>query len=396
MHDEPDGQIADDVLPVQVDELAVPVELDTLYPWHKPRKQLVREEQWLRCSRRLIQSERGGPGLLEVPDSDPEVRYLTLPGIDYLDVRQLGELCGELECRLTSTGFQSGGEDNAQVARGQLRQKALIDAGHITGRSHTFPRRFEDVVHIDGRAYRELRSRGPFHIVNIDACGSIAPPAAGHANRLIDAVYRIVELQLEPKAGRWLLFVSADVRPDSIHGDTLDGLCNAIFANADANADFRGIATRLLDSDGTDIRVAAGRASEAPGMEFLRLFSLGLAKWVLHLARGKDWDIWTHYPYCYSTMPEGDDRPSMACLAFEFLPPAGGLEDRFGVVRAEPTRVPARENTAVRAANKIGAMTNADARMRVDEALRIRMIEQLRRLLEEAGYGAGVLEEIGA
>ena len=60
--DEPDQQIADDVLPAQVDELAVPVDLDQLFPWHRPRKQLVREEQWLYFSRRLVESENDRPG----------------------------------------------------------------------------------------------------------------------------------------------------------------------------------------------------------------------------------------------------------------------------------------------------------------------------------------------
>ena len=394
--EQPDRQIADDVLPLEVEQLAVPVPLDRLYPWHKPRKQLVREEQWLRFSRSLIQSEKGGPGLRELADAVPEVHYLTLPGIDYLDVRQLGELCVELGCRLTSTGFQGGGESNSQVARAHLRQKSLIDAGYITRRSHTFPRRFEEIVHIDGQAYHELRSRGPFHVVNVDACGSIAPAAAKHAHRLIDAVYRIVELQLKTKAGRWLLFVSADVRPDSVHGDTLNQLCDAIFANADASDEFRTVAVPLLDSEAANIRTAAEKASAAPGMKFLRLFSLGLAKWFLHLARTMRWDMRTHYPYCYSTMPKGNDTPSMACLAFEFLPPAGGLQDPFSVARAEPAAGPDPGNTAVRAATAIRAMENADLRMREDAGVRIRMIGDLRRLLGEAGYGAGLLDEIGA
>ena len=394
--DETDRQLADDVLPAEVEDLAVPVPLDRLFPWHKPRKQLVREEQWLRFSRRLIQDERGGPGLRELAGTVPEVHYLTLPGIDYLDVRQLGGLCAELGCRLTSTGFQAGNESNPWVARAKVREQQLIDAGHITGGSHTYSRRIEDIIPVGGQAYEDLRGRGPFHIVNVDACGSVAPPTAEHAHRLIEAMYRIVELQLDTRAGRWLLFVSADVRPDSIHGDTLDALCNAIFTNAESDEEFGNVATPLFDTGEGDIRSAAERARGGPGIEFLRLFSLGLAKWFLHLAQGRRWDMRTHEPYCYSTMPEGDDRPSMACLAFEFLPPPGGLMDPFGVVRAEPMGTPGQEDTAMLAVREIGTMANADARMREDEGLRRRTARDLRQLLEEAGYRAEVLEGIGA
>lgn len=393
---EPGQQIADDVLPAPIDDLAVPVGLNTLFPWHRPRKQLVREEQWIYFSRHLIEREKGRPGLPERPDAYPEVRYLTLPGIDYLDVRQLADLCRECDCCLTSTGFQSGGEGNSYVARAQLREKSLIDAGHITSHSHTFPRRFEDIIHTSNQVYRDLKSRGPFHIVNIDACGSIAAAGADHGNRLIDAVYRIVELQLEIMTGRWLLFVTTDVQPNSIARQTLDGLCDAIFSNADTNGDFRNLAAPLLDPGEADIRAAARNASERAGTTFLRLFSLGLAKWLLDLARGKNWDMQTHHPYCYSTMPGDDETPSMTCLAFEFVPPPPGLQHRFGVARAEPAPDPEREDTSVRAANKIAGMDNADFKVSSNEQLRIRMIENLRKLLKEAGYAPGALEEIGA
>ena len=391
-----DRKIADSVLPAEIDEPAVPTKLNRLFPWHRPRKQLVREEQWIYFSRRLIERERGRPELREPPNGEPEVRYLTLPGIDYLDVRQLSDLCHEFDCCLTSTGFQSGDESNPDVARAQLREKSLIDAGYITKDSHTFPRRFEDIVHTNSPAYRELKSRGPFHVVNIDACGSLARPAADHANRLIDAVYRIVELQLELMTGRWMLFVTADVRPYSIARETLRGLCEAIFENAKENETFRNRAAPLLDATETDIRAAVRSASEKPGMAFLQLFSLGLAKWFLHLARLKNWDMKTHHPYCYSTMPAGDETPSMACLAFEFLPPASGLQDSFGVVRAEPAPEPERGDTSTRAAVKIGGMANADCEISSNKKLRDRMIESLRELLDEAGYDPVVLEQIGA
>ena len=390
----PDRAIADDVLPAQIDTLAVPIALVKLFPWHRPRKQLVREEQWIRYSRYLIENERGKPAMRELHEGKTKIRYLTLPGIDYLDVRQLAALCNEYDCSLISTGFQSGEEGNPYVARAQLREKSLIDAGHITAGSYTFPRRFEDVAHIGGSAYRDLRRRGPFHIVNIDACGSIATPNAGHANRLVDALYRVVELQLELAIGRWLLFITTDVRPGSLSSETLDGLCRAIFENSDMNEAFRTRATPVLAPGQIDIRAAVASATASPGMRFLQLFSLGFAKWLLHLAHEKEWDIKTHHPYCYSTMPDGDATPSMACLAFEFLPPPPGVDDRFGVSRAEAAPTPNREDTSIRAADKIRDMSNADHRIASNDSLRIRMIESLRVQLADAGYEPAVIDGI--
>ena len=393
--DEMDRQIADEVLPALIDDLARPAPLDKLLPWHRPRKQLVREEQWLRYSRDLLRNQRGKPGLSSPDGSSPDVRYLTLPGIDYLDVQQLAALCRCLDCSLTSVGFQSGDEGSPQIARAQVREKSLIDAGHITRQSHTFPRRFEDIIHRESQAFRDLRRQGPFHIVNIDACGSIARPAAGHASRLVDALYRVAELQFELKAGRWLLLVTTDARPDSVAETTLARLCDAIFSNAETNEDFRILATPLLDPAAADIRAAAELAAKKTGASFLRLFSLGLAKWLLDLAHSKNWDMKTHHPYCYSTMRGPDITPSMACLAFEFLPPSPRLADRFEVVHAVPAPEPEREDTSVRAAEQVRRMTNADIKIEEDEPLRLRMTENLRRSLQEAGYPTAVLEQLG-
>ncbi|MCY4138179.1 MAG: hypothetical protein OXF56_07940, partial [Rhodobacteraceae bacterium] len=228
------------------------------------------------------------------------------------------------------------------------------------------------------------------------ACGSIAAPAADHANRLIEALHRIVELQFELMSSRWLLFITSDVRPNSLAQETLDRLCDAIFENAEADEEFRHSATPLLGADESDIRAAASAASKTPGTTFLQLFSLGIAKWLLHLAHTKHWDMKTHHPFCYSTMPVPNDTPSMACLAFEFVPPPAGLQDRFGVSRAVPARNTELEDTALRAVEKIGGMANADSRLRSDAALRTRVTRDLRFWLEEAGYEASALKPLQA
>lgn len=393
---ERDQDIVESALPAQIDELAVPADLDRLLPWHKPRKQLVRERQWIQLSRRLIKGERNKPGLLAPGRADREVRYLTLPGMDFLDVRQLADVCRELGCALTSTGFESGGEGNRYVARAQMREKSLMDAGHITRHSHTFPRRFEDIVYTSGDAYLDLKRRAPFHIVNIDACGSIAKPEAEHAARLIEALHRIVELQLELISGRWLLFVTTHAQAGAISQQTLGRLWNAIIENANDDEDFRERAENLLTVGARSIREAVQVAATRDGIPFLQVFSLGLAKWFLHMVRGKGWDMQTHVPYCYSTMPDGVNTPSMVCLAFEFLPPPAALEDPFGVGLPKPVVVAAREDASARAVNKIGEMADADVKIRSDPEIRARVTQNLCRGLEEIGYPRSVLAKLCA
>ena len=391
---ESDQKIADDVLPITPEEIAIPVELDKLQPWHRPRKQFIRERQWVHFSRDLIQKEKNSSGLPKPVKGLPEVRYLTLPGIDYLDVRLLADLCAELGCCLTSTGFLAGGERNPDVARANIREDSLIKAGRITDKSYTFRTRFEEITPEKSTAYKQLQRKGPFHIVNIDACGSIAAPTAQHAKRLIDAVYRLLEFQFAKMANRWLLFVTADVRLGSFAPETLDNLCGAIFENAQKNPKFHDAVITLFDQNGADIQEVVKAVSSSPGEKFLSLFSLGFTKWLLHLALGKGWDMKTHSTYCYSTEAQGNETPTMACLAFEFLPPQASLKDPFEVTKAAPATIRKDVDSSNRALKKIARMVNLDHKLKSCNRLRKEMAQKTKKLLEEAGYPLSVLSEL--
>ena len=176
----------------------------------------------------------------------------------------------------------------------------------------------------------------------------------------------------------------------------MNRLCEPIFANAKENDDCRSTAMPLLDNKRTDLRAAVQVALAEVGSRFLGLFGSGLAKWFLHLARGKSWDMMIHHPFCYSTMPNGDERPSMVCLAIEFVPPSPWLKDEFRVVHGKPAAGPQHRDTSIRAAEKIGGMANADSGISTNGMLRARLVENLRNLLEEAGYDRAVLADIEA
>ena len=394
LSDASNQEIQDEVLPEEPDELAVPVELNTLKPWHRPRKQFIRNRLWIEFSRRLIRKEKNKPGLQTPVEGKPEVRYLTLPGIDYLDVRMLAELCSEQDCCLTSVGFYSGDErTNRNVARAKVREFDLISANIITRSSETYYRRFEEIAD-KGQAYRNLQHKGPFHIVNIDACGSVALPNAEHATRLIDAIYRIVEFQLDNKSSRWLLFISTDIRPVSLSQETLSNLCKAIFKNAENSEAFREKVLFMFGENDAEIESVVATAMNSSGEEFLKLFALSLSKWLLHLASDKNWNMTTHDTYCYATGISGNDTPTMVCLAFEFMPPPHGLNDPHSVVRAQPAVGNEPGDTSIQAANKVADMENVDCRMKSRHKLRKKMTNQVRQLLEEACYNPTTLDDL--
>ena len=397
MTDEPidtDDQIVEGVLPVRPDEPAIPAPL-TFEAWHRPRKQFIREFQWTYHARRLISNQRGKPGL-NSPLDRPDVRYLNLPGIDYLDTRLIGALCNELRCQLTATGFLAGNERNPQVARAKVREEGLIESGVISDHSHTLPRRLEELADVNGRTYQEIQRRGAFHIVNVDACGSIAPPSSDHSRRLIDAIHRLLEFQFNSHASPWLLFLTTDVRPDSVAKEAVVGLWNAVTQNADRDVTFRRMIADIFSLSGDDQVERLPRSVSDPGTRFLRLFSLGFGKWVLHLAERHRWRVKAHSAYCYSTTEHGNDAPTMACLAYEFRPPPPDHEDPFGVAapsNSAPISAPGQPDS-MRIATKVRGMTNLDIRLAENVELNTEMSHKTKRLLAEAGYPEDVLQQV--
>ncbi|WP_157085638.1 PP_RS20740 family protein [Methylobacterium sp. Leaf99] len=399
------NEFAEESLPNEVTLDAVPIKLTELFAWHRPRKQKVRQDQWVGLATGLIDRLKAQNNLVHrdivMPDGTtarvyPEVRYLTLPGLDYLDVRLIAEMCSGKDCHLTSVGFLSDAVEAPLMARAIVRETGLVQAGYISDKSVTFPRSFESICKSDGSTLAELRRRAPFHVVNIDACGSIAPTRAKHSGRLIDAIYRLVELQLSKANHRWLFFLTVDVRSGDMDMETLDAICNAIRENAAHSNEFSNGACDLLDPETDNIDNAIATAKNKDGRSLLDLFSLGISKWLLHLAEQKQWSVKLKRSHCYSTRPMDNPDPSMCSLAFEFIPPPVGLTDPFGVTRQQPSPGASPENPSMQILSAACQIDNLDSLMEQDAVLAETLNARTHDLLAEIGYEREALAPLQA
>jgi hypothetical protein len=389
-------------LPPIVEEDAVPLDLNRLFAWHRPRKQKVRDSQWVALTKGLLAKLQQTGALaaqeVELPGGQvqtmpPEVRYLTLPGLDYLDVRLLGEAANDLGCKLTSLGFLDEAMEIRALARARVRQEGLVQGGFISSRSITLPRALESICWKDGESLAQLKRQGPYHVVNIDACGSIAPIDAQHATRLIDAVFKIIEYQIGASSNRWLFFLTVDVRAGSLDEKTFDNLCEAIRQNAAASSEFSDAATELFDSTKQlafeDALQAAKTKDERSTLD---VFMLGTAKWLLHLAEPKLWTVRMKHSYCYSTVGAETGGATMCSLAFEFHPPPPGLTDNHGVTKQSPTPGGTPGDASMQIVGAAGKVQNLDHLMEDDAKLVDELNLITRKLLQEAGYHEEALQ----
>lgn len=384
-----DENIGQSVLPVDVEEMAVPIPLKELQPWHRPRKQYVRERQWKACASHLIDR-------LRVTNAqsirDGKLKYLTLPGIDHFDVEVIGEAARSRGLSLEATGFLSEAEKESVRARSEVRADSLIKNGVMEDTSITFPYRFENIASRNGQAYREVKDRAPFHIVNIDACGSIAPPTAQQPSRIINALFSLIELQFQRMADPWCLFLTTDARLENVSPDVMEAMTRAIRTNAANSVPFRDGATNALGIEGEDLENALVNANSNP-RRFLNKFSLGLTKWLLHNANAQGWDLKSKMFFCYSTRLAEEDDASMPCLAFEFKKQPVVMEDLFGAVHNPAPQDNNEADYSIIALNRVQEMTNLDEYLFRNADVMTEFAVKQRQLLVGAGYTAEALQE---
>ena len=381
--------LGESVLPEEVDDLAVPLPLVALQPWHRPRKQFIRERQWVRCAEMLLDRLRASdaPSL-----RSGKVNYLTLPGVDYFDVEVIGRLAAERRLDLEALGFMAEAVNEPVKARSQFRSEALVKRGLITDTSVTYPYRVEELARRGGQAYRNARARAPFHIINIDACGSIARPGAQPSTTLMDALFCLLELQFDTMRDPWLLYLTTDVRRETVDPQVKRALDEAIKQNASESDEFcEGVIASVGDPE--DELVQALAKADAVPAKLLTKFSLGFAKWLIHNAVQQEWDVKCRPFFCYSTMGEGEQGPSMPCLAFEFRPRPLNLTDVYGVVGAPVDNEEGGLDYSMEALRRSQEMTDVDALLANDALLERDFADRQRGLLQGAGYKEQALRE---
>lgn len=382
--DDPE-EFSESVLPAEVTETAVPIALKDLKPWHHPRKQYVRERQWKLYTERLVQrlqrQQKPASGVL---------KYLTLPGIDFFDVEVLGQTVIDLGLKFETTGFLAEAEKESVRARSQFRTDGLVKQGVIEDTSMTFPYRFEDLGNKKSQAYREIKARAPFDVVNIDACGSVAPPTAEQPSRIINAILELLGLQFSESRSPWLLFVTTDARQENLSQEVRDGIKEAIKQNSRASRNFDAGTKELFSCDAdTEIENVLNEA-EGSQDKFLKFFTLGFTKWILHNANNVGWDVKSKQFYCYG--PNGIAYPTMACMALEFSPRPVELNDLFGVVGAQEDPQQNHVDYSMLALQRAQEMDNLDDLLQQDAEKRIEFARNQRELLVTAGYQAAALD----
>ena len=240
-------------------------------PWHRPRKQFVRQKQW---SALLL-------NLYEHRDPRDPLRYLGLPGTDLLDLRYLHEqLCRENHRPLCFLGFNTAARDGSpaqyelNVSLNEVRRLPNVDE-----RSDVLADDFRLIGNKDSIAWNRTHQLGPFDVINIDLCDGLASDSPQNNGSIYNALAQLVALQAR-NSTPWLLLITTRIGHESFDTDAEQQLMSHFRDNVANCEGFAEACEEIFESDVESINPAA--CSEA---DLLNLMIVAIGKWLSKLVQ---------------------------------------------------------------------------------------------------------------
>ena len=240
-------------------------------PWHKPRKQFVRREQWSALLQRLYEKRE---------PKDP-LRYLGLPGTDLIDLRYLHEqLCRANDRPLHFLGFnteaQSGSPAHVElnISLDEVRRLPNVD-----GQSAVLPDDFRRIGDPNSIAWDRTLRLGPFDVVNIDLCDGLASDHPQNDGSIYSALAQLMALQAR-NSTPWLLLITTRIGRGIFDADAEQQLIGRFRENVSNCEGFAEVCEELLESDVESIDPAT--CSET---DLLILMISAIGKWLSTLVQ---------------------------------------------------------------------------------------------------------------
>lgn len=397
--------LSEDILLPALPEHIVPKRAE-FAPWHKVRKQFIREKQWnfhaVNFARRFLNhclqplpadwddSERQ-ENAAEIPEEirvDRPLNCLVIPGDDILDIRSLWKDSRELNCWIRYLGFNHGQGSDQLETRVHIANNEVTSLQGIGSDSRVLHDAFQSVARTNSQAYAYIRNYGPFHVVNLDLCDSLFPTVSGSLGTYFSALHKLLEYQMHNQTTPWLLFITTEVAPREADPALLHQFCKATRENCNLYAEF---AQRLLDLLPDTAFPAASDVVDSSGLseeELVRLFGVALGKVLLNIAKTSQpqWRVEMLTSYKYTINPQ--KAVSMLSLAYQFrlvtVPPS----DPVGISTAQLKPAGSFDELplALKIVARVETIRDVDDLLAEDSGLRSQLTQASADLLSSAGY----------
>ncbi|EPV0755320.1 TPA: hypothetical protein L4605_002387 [Pseudomonas aeruginosa] len=289
-------------------------------PWHKPRKQWIRDRQWGALVSALIKN-------LKLAQRGRSLTYLSLPGLDLLDVRSMESLFVEAGVRIKFLGLnhiESGQE--AERAEQALSLNEVRSQAYVDPESTVITEKFEDLCDSGSIVSQQvLEEHKSFDVVNIDLCASFAKHKPGTWGSLYTAIHKLLVHQAYSRTEPWIFLITTRANKEKVDADAFAQLMNSVLDSVRQEIVFEYLDGRLgIESDA--IRMRQLSQDKLSTLQHMNCFTASFGIWKLRLLISGDYKSKSHMhePYAYH-VESRDAVPDMVSMSFwcTRLPPAG-------------------------------------------------------------------------
>lgn len=380
---------------------------DIFLPWHRVRKEYIRQFQWNELTKRMIKrnwhrqllrpeierslDDQEAEGIdIQLPrdvELERTLKCLIIPGDDLLDVRALWRDIQPLKCRFRYLGFNESQGSDRQGTRVYIANNNVTSLPLVVTDSRVLQDRFETIRLQDSQAYRYLKEYGPYQVVNLDLCGSMFPNMAKSSQEYYDALHRLMIYQCQTQVTEWLLFITTMVEPTAVDAERMLVLCKPIHENIKRYKDFADKIAQFVPAEvfQDEITVNVTALNEE---QMIRFFGLALGKWLLNLCQTAEprWIVAMRPSFHYALAVE--KGAVMLSLAFELKPNFSPPADTTGMSKIElPQKKELDECLyAVKLVESAANMRDVDEILAANPELKTRLRDEQANLLEAAGY----------
>src|SRR5471030_409582 len=300
-------------------------------PWHRPRKQFVREEQWCTAISNLADA---------IDFDSRALRYIGLPGDELFDLRTIHEIvCKPRDLRLRFLGFNNAaanedGDDGFELDLSTVEVKTLVG---VDGQSKVMPDDFKSLGVRNSMAWINARQIGHFDVINVDLCDGLFTSKPGvTSDSYYNAIKELISFQSR-RADPWLLFLTTRVGSNDVHANTVSLLRECLDSNIKTCPQFVKETQKHLGF--SSIEEIDTLLKDPKG--FSDIFSTGISKWLIGLGMTTNpkWKVSLVSLWNYTVFPQSE-HPDLISAIYEFSLIEMPAEDKVGLVLAQKAPAP--------------------------------------------------------
>lgn len=344
-------------------------------PWHKPRKQFVRQAQWIAEINDMVEER--------MPDNNI-LKYLGLPGDDLLDIRFIHEkICEPHNLHLKFLGFNTNrAQSSSEKSELNISLDEVSKLKNVDHKSDVIGDDICKIADVNSIAFEAARKMGPYDVINIDLCNGFGKhPPDKFLETHYNTVYRLMTLQAR-RDNPWLLLLTTRTGPEHIDPTVFTTLKSLYNDNLNSCPGFQMLSNNKFSINSLEaLEVACKDKGNASNV-----FLIAICKWIAKLASDQNppaqIDVKSVLGY---KVNRGNNYTDLVSIAIRINPTLDAQPDRVGLASIN---LPAVDEciTAIQALEKVSKLGDVDKILSGDGDLMESLITATGELLEAARY----------